>query len=344
MGTAENNSKRSSPIVVTGAAGFIGRNTVATLNERGIDNVLLVDSLGKDEKWRNLVGLRYADLLTPDQFLELVIARKLQDVAAVIHLGACSSTAENDADFLVANNFQYTRTLCDWCLEKDIRFIYASSAATYGDGSYGYSDDDEKTRTLRPLNMYGYSKHMFDLWALRSGLFDRIVGLKYFNVFGPYEDHKGDMRSVVNKAYEQIIGGDEVALFKSYKAEYADGEQQRDFIYVKDAVDVTLHFLEHRELGGLFNCGTGKARTWKDLAMAVFAALDRRSNINFIEMPEGLRDKYQYFTQAEVTKLREGGEYRKEFTSLEDGIEDYVRNYLVPRDGGLALAELRAAS
>jgi ADP-L-glycero-D-manno-heptose 6-epimerase len=175
-------------------------------------------------------------------------------------------------------------------------------------------------------------------------LFDRIVGLKYFNVFGPYEDHKGDMRSVVNKAYEQIQAGNEVALFKSYKEKYADGEQQRDFIYVKDAVDVTLHFLEHRELGGLFNCGTGKARTWKDLAKAVFAALDRRLNINFIEMPEALRDKYQYFTQAEVTKLGEVGEYQKEFTTLEDGIEDYVRNYLVPRDGGSALSELRAAS
>ncbi len=343
MGTAENNSKRSAPIVVTGAAGFIGRNTVAALNERGIDNVLLVDSLGKDEKWRNLVGLRYADLLTPDQFLDLVIARKLSDVAAVIHLGACSSTTENDADFLVANNFQYTRTLCEWCIKNEIRFVYASSAATYGDGSQGYSDDDEQTRTLRPLNMYGYSKHMFDLWALRSGLFDRIVGLKYFNVFGPYEDHKGDMRSVVNKAYGQIIDDHEVSLFKSYKEEYADGEQKRDFIYVKDAVDVTLHFLDHPELGGLFNCGTGKARSWIDLATAVFAALGRRPNIKFIEMPERLREKYQYFTQADVTKLREAGQYRREFTSLEDGIADYVRSYLVPLNRTAELAELSVA-
>ena len=348
MGVAEKRRKHKSSrkaIVVTGAAGFIGRNTVAALNERGMDNLLLVDSLGKDEKWRNLVGLRFENLLEPDQFLDLVAIRKAKlDVEAVIHLGACSSTTESDAGFLMVNNYQYTRALCEWCLERGVRFVYASSAATYGDGSHGYSDSDENLERLQPLNMYGYSKHLFDQWALRTGLFDRIVGLKYFNVFGPYEDHKGDMRSVVNKAYGQILAGDEVALFKSYKREVADGEQQRDFIYVKDAVDVTLHFLEHRDIGGLFNCGTGVARTWKDLATAVFAGLDRRPNIKFIEMPEGLRAKYQYFTQADVTKLRSPGQYKKKFTTLEDGIHDYVKSYLLPRDGSLAPAELSVAS
>ena len=262
----------SKTVVVTGAAGFIGRNTVAALNERGLENLLLVDALGTDDKWRNLVGLRFADLLDRSDFLGLTKSRKLTDIDAVIHLGACSSTTERDAGFLLENNYRYTRLLCEWCLEENIRFIYASSAATYGDGSHGYSDDDASTTTLEPLNMYGYSKHMFDLWALRSGLFNRIVGLKYFNVFGPHEDHKDDMRSVVNKAFHQIFAGDQVTLFKSYRPEIADGEQKRDFIYVKDAVNVTLHFLEQRSVGGLFNCGTGVARTWKDLATAVFSA------------------------------------------------------------------------
>lgn len=348
MEAMEKKRKRTSKrkaIVVTGAAGFIGRNTVAALNEGGIDNLLLVDSLGTDEKWRNLVGLRFENLLEPDEFLDLVAIKKASpDVEAVIHLGACSSTTETDAGFLLVNNYQYTRALCEWCLEKRIRFVYASSAATYGDGSQGYDDADDHTWKLRPLNMYGYSKHMFDLWALRTGLFDRIVGLKYFNVFGPYEDHKGDMRSVVIKAYEQILAGDEVALFKSYRSEVADGEQQRDFIYVKDAVDVTLHFLEQRDLGGLFNCGTGVARTWKDLATAVFAALGLQPNIRFIEMPEGLRAKYQYFTQAQIDKLRLVSGYRKAFTSLEDGIADYVKNYLIPRDGIPVSRQLSVAS
>jgi ADP-L-glycero-D-manno-heptose 6-epimerase len=322
-------------IVVTGAAGFIGRNTVAALNERGRDDLLLVDALGTDEKWRNLVGLRFVDLLDRSQFLSLVELRKISDVEAVIHLGACSSTTEPDAGLLLENNYRYTRLLCEWCLEQNIRFIYASSAATYGDGLHGYSDDDESTRTLEPLNMYGYSKHMFDLWALRSGLFKRIVGLKYFNVFGPYEDHKDDMRSVVNKAYSQILSGNEVALFKSYRPEIADGEQKRDFIYVKDAVDVTLHFLEQREVGGLFNCGTGTARTWKDLVGGVFAALGLHPQIRFVDMPESLRPKYQYFTEAEVEKLRKVSGYTAEFTTLEEGIRDYIRNYLIVRDASI---------
>lgn len=323
-------------IVVTGAAGFIGRNTVAALNEAGHDDLILVDALGCDEKWRNLVGLRFEDLLDRAQFLNLIERSGLElDVDAVIHLGACSSTTETDAGFLLENNYRYTRKLCEWSLQNDIRFVYASSAATYGSGDLGYSDEDDVTLQLEPLNMYGYSKHLFDLWALRSRLFDRIVGLKYFNVFGPYEEHKGDMRSVVNKAYQQIREHGEVSLFKSYKSGIADGEQKRDFIYVKDAVAVTLYFLEQRDAGGLFNCGTGLARTWKDLAAAVFAAMDLQPNIRFIDMPESLRSKYQYFTQADAGKLRRIG-YAASFVSLEEAINEYVQSYLQLKEGSVA--------
>jgi ADP-L-glycero-D-manno-heptose 6-epimerase len=276
-------------------------------------------------------GLRFEDILSPQQFLNLVESHKTPAIDAVIHLGASSSTTERNADFLLSNNYHYTRSLCEWCLRKEIRFIYASSAATYGDGRHGYNDDDATTTTLQPLNMYGYSKHLFDLWALKNALFGKIVGLKYFNVFGPFEDHKDEMRSVVNKSYEQICQTGSVSLFKSYKPGVADGEQQRDFIYVKDAVNVTLHFLDDRKSSGLFNCGTGVARTWKDLATAVFAAMGIEPRINFIEMPEVLRSKYQYFTRAEMNKLRRAG-YRADFTKLEDGVTDYVENYLAVRE------------
>lgn len=314
-------------IVVTGAAGFIGRNVVAELNHRGIDELLLVDNLGVGDKWKNLLGLRYEDIVDPETYRQMVETGRAPAADAIIHLGACSATTERDADYLLRNNYRYTRTLCEWCLQNHVRFVYASSAATYGDGSQGYSDEDRITPTLRPLNMYGYSKHMFDLWALKNNLFGRIVGLKYFNVYGPYEDYKGDMRSVVHKAYHQILETGEVTLFKSYRPEYGDGEQKRDFVYVRDAVNVTLHFVEHRQRGGLFNCGTGEARTWLDLARATFAAMGREPNIRFIDMPETLRGKYQYFTQAETAKLRQAG-YDAPFTSLEEGVKDYVQSHL----------------
>ena len=314
-------------VVVTGAAGFIGRNTVAALNERGQTDLLLVDDLGTDEKWRNLRGLRFADLIRPADLAGWLASGPPSRVDAVVHLGACSATTERDADFLLENNYRYTRRLCEWSVTHSKRFVYASSAATYGDGALGYSDDDATTLRLRPLNMYGYSKHMFDLWALREGLFDRIAGLKYFNVYGPYEDHKGDMRSVVAKAYRQIRDGGSLGLFRSYRDGIADGEQRRDFVHVDDAVAVTLHLLDQRDHGGLFNCGTGLARTWLDLGRAVFAALDREPAIEFVDMPPQLRGTYQYFTQAETGNLRKAG-FTADFLTLEQGVDRYVRGHL----------------
>ena len=316
------------PIIVTGAAGFIGRNAVAELNRRGHQELILADTLGKDGKWQNLVGLHYEDLVSPQLLLTRLESGQLSDAQAILHLGACSATTEQDADYLLENNYRYTRRLCEYSLLRGIRMIYASSAATYGDGSRGYSDEDEASTHLQPLNMYGYSKHMFDLWALKSGALKQIVGLKYFNVFGRFEDHKGDMKSVVAKSFHQIRKTGMVRLFKSYNPRYADGEQMRDFIYVKDAIDVTLSFLENRSAAGLFNCGTGKARTWKDLATAVFNAMDLPVQIEYIEMPEVLRGKYQYFTQAEMGKLRAAG-HEARFHSLEGAIADYIESHLM---------------
>jgi ADP-L-glycero-D-manno-heptose 6-epimerase len=287
-----------------------------------------VDRLGESEKWKNLRAQRFEDYIDKYDFREMILEDVVpDDVDGVIHMGACSATTETDADYLADNNYHYTRDLYQWCYRHNVRFIYASSAATYGDGSLGYSDDDALTPRLRPLNMYGYSKQMFDLWLLRNGLQNSVVGLKFFNVFGPYEDHKDDMRSVVQKSFHQIGREGRVGLFKSYRDQYEDGGQVRDFIYVRDAVDVVLHFLEDRNVGGIFNCGTGRARSWLDLARGVFTAMDREPLIDFIEMPNHLRGKYQYHTQADLTKLRTAG-YVKDFTSLEDGIRDYVKTHL----------------
>jgi len=323
----------SSRIIVTGGAGFIGSNIVRALNARGDDDVVVVDHLGDGVKWRNLLGLHLDDVLDKRAFRRTILDDVLDtDVRAVIHMGACSSTIETDADYLLDNNTRYTRDLCRWCLRHEVRFIYASSAATYGDGSRGYGDDDAVTPKLRPLNMYGMSKQLFDLWALRRGLLDRIAGLKFFNVYGPGEDHKGDMRSVVHKAYGQIIDHGSVELFRSYRPEYPDGGQVRDFIFVDDAVAVVLFFLDHPALGGLFNCGTGRARSWLDLAGAVFAAVDREPRIEFIDMPLPLRDRYQYHTEADLTKLRTVG-FDRPFTELEDGIRTYVQRHLGHPEG-----------
>ncbi len=316
-------------IIVTGGAGFIGSALIAALNKRQITDILVVDELGTDRKWKNLRNLSFADYVEKDDFLEMVIEDKLDNsIDAVFHLGACSDTTETNASYLIKNNYEYSKLLAQWATADNIRFIYASSAATYGDGTAGFSDDQEKMENLRPLNMYGYSKHLFDLWARRAGLLKNIAGLKYFNVFGPNEYHKADMRSFCIKAFEQITSTGKVRLFKSYKPEYADGEQKRDFIYVKDAVDMTLFFYDNPQISGLFNIGTGKARTWNDLVKAVFAAMGKKPNIEYIEMPESIRNQYQYYTCADITNLRKAG-YKKETIPLEDAIKDYVQNYLV---------------
>ncbi|MBU2055091.1 MAG: ADP-glyceromanno-heptose 6-epimerase, partial [Proteobacteria bacterium] len=292
-------------IVVTGGAGFIGSAFVAKLNDEGRDDIVIVDELGTTEKWKNLVKRRYADYIHKSAFLEMVVSDRVPfPVEAVVHMGACSSTTERDADYLTENNFHYSCFLADWALARGVRFICASSAATYGDGALGFSDSDETTRVLRPINMYGYSKQLFDLRVLRLGMADRMAGVKFFNVFGPNEYHKGDMTSVVFKAFHQIRETGRVRLFKSYKPEYADGGQMRDFVYVKDCTEVLWWLLNHGEANGIFNLGTGRARTWNDLIGAVFAALDLPPRIDYIEMPEAIRGQYQYFTEAKMEKLR----------------------------------------
>ena len=315
-------------IIVTGGAGFIGSALIAALNKRGIDDILVVDRLGSDQRWKNLVNLRFADYLDKEEFLEMVAEDVLPFSAeAVFHLGACSSTTETDASFLMENNFEYTRQLAQWTTEEGIRFIYASSAATYGDGENGFADDESELETLKPLNPYGYSKQLFDLWAKRNCLLGKIAGLKYFNIFGPNEYHKADMRSFVLKGFQQIKQTGKVRLFKSYNPQYPDGWQMRDFLYVKDAVDMTLFFLDNKKAAGIFNIGAGLPRTWLDLAGALFTAMNIQPNIEFIDMPVQIRDKYQYFTQADITKLRKAG-YDKQPAVLEIAVKDYVQNYL----------------
>jgi len=316
-------------IVVTGGAGFIGSAVVWKLNQLGENKIVIVDELGTDDKWKNLVPLKFEDFIHKDDFIEMILDEDISfDISAIIHMGANSSTTEKDADHLFTNNYQYTKELAAYCLEKNIRFIYASSAATYGDGSLGFDDDESKLETLRPLNMYGYSKQLFDLWAKRNGVLDKIVGLKYFNVYGPNEYHKGDMRSVVHKAFEQIRDSGKVKLFKSLNDKYKDGEQLRDFIYVKDAVDMTLYFLDKPNVNGLYNLGTGKARTWSDLVSAIFRSLNKPVNIEYIDLPEQLREKYQYFTEANMNKIKKAG-FNSSISDLEDGVADYVKNYLL---------------
>ena len=317
-------------IVVTGGAGFIGSAIVWELNRRDKKEIVIVDELGTDEKWKNLVGLHFEDFVNKHKFIDSINKGTFINADAIIHLGANSSTTEKDADHLFNNNYLYTKTLAEFCLKNNIRFIYASSAATYGDGSLGFNDDESKCDTLRPLNMYGYSKSLLDIWAINQDVFKNIVGLKYFNVFGPNEYHKGDMRSVVHKAFEQVRDTGKVKLFKSRNPKYKDGEQMRDFIYIKDAVNMTLFFLDNKYINGLFNIGSGQARTWNDLVTALFKAIEKPVNIEYIDLPEHLADKYQYFTEANLSKIKSAG-YKKEITSLENSINDYVKNYLLSK-------------
>ncbi|MFA5975749.1 MAG: ADP-glyceromanno-heptose 6-epimerase [Elusimicrobiota bacterium] len=312
--------------IVTGGSGFIGSVLLWKLNEQGLDRLLVVDRLDASEKWKNLRGKRFLDYVEADSFLEGLEAGRFNEAEGIVHLGACSSTTETDATFLIRNNTEYTKRLALWALAKKKKFVYASSAATYGDGSRGYTTDVATTEKLQPLNLYGYSKQLFDLWALRQGVLGKLVGIKFFNVFGPNEYHKGDMRSVVAKAYDQILKDGKIRLFRSHRNDYQDGEQQRDFLYVKDAVAVVSELMQARPFGGgLYNLGAGVSRTWNDLAKAIFAALGKSPRIDYVEMPEHLRPKYQYHTLADM-RWRKGG--RKPFHTLEDGVGDYVQNYL----------------
>ena len=319
-------------LVVTGGAGLIGSALIWGLNNRNIENIWLVDSQeSNDEKNKNLAPLSFSRHLSPEDFRKLVRENsdELSSVSTIFHLGACSSTTETNEAYLNDNNLGYTRELCEWSLAHGVRFVYASSASTYGDGSLGMDDQDLDLAKFQPLNLYGWSKHKFDLLAKENQWLEHIVGLKYFNVYGPNEEHKGDMRSVVSKAYEQIASTGEMTLFKSYHPDYGDGEQMRDFLYVKDAVLMTIWLAESTRANGLFNLGNGQAHTWLDLGHSIFSALGTDSNIRFIEMPEILRDKYQYFTEAKIDKLRHAG-YTNELFALEDAVKDYVTQYLVP--------------
>ncbi|WP_397383302.1 ADP-glyceromanno-heptose 6-epimerase [Prosthecobacter sp.] len=320
-----------SRILITGGAGFIGSALVWELNRRGCENIVVCDRLSSDEKWKNLVPLKFADYIDGNDLLQAVLhsPSKLGHFDLVLHLGACSATTERDADYLMRNNYEFTKQLCQWSLANQTRFVYASSAATYGDGAHGMDDQMPDIHALRPLNMYGYSKHLFDLHARREGWLPNIVGLKYFNVYGPNEDHKADMRSLVHKACGQILATGKVQLFKSHRPDYKDGEQMRDFLYVKDAIRMTLHLAETPSAGGLFNLGSGAAHTWIELATAIFTALGKEPNIEFIDMPEHLQSKYQYYTCADITKLRGSG-FSTEITPLAEAVRDYVQGYLVP--------------
>lgn len=322
--------------IVTGGAGFIGSAMLWKLNSLGIDEIIVVDNLGCSEKWKNLVNRRYVAYLQRDAFLQQIASDNLPGgIEAIIHMGACSSTTERDADFLMRNNLEYSKMLCLYAEQKNIRFINASSAATYGDGEQGFDDDPAGLYQLKPLNMYGYSKHLFDLWAYRRMIMglglNQLASIKFFNVYGPNEYHKQDMRSVVNKAFYAIREKGAMQLFRSANPDYPDGGQMRDFVYVKDCVDIIWWLVSHPEVNGIFNLGTGQARTWNDLVSAVFKAMDLPVNIEYVDMPQELQGKYQYYTQASMQRLRQAG-YTKPMYSLEEGVDDYVRNYLLHKD------------
>jgi ADP-L-glycero-D-manno-heptose 6-epimerase len=316
-------------IVVTGGAGFIGSAIAQELNTRGRADLIIVDDIDHPEKEKNIISIKYQSLLDKKSFLGKIIDRDVKSIDTIIHMGACSSTTETDEKFLNENNYEYTRHLAICALEKKIRFIYASSAATYGNGEMGYSDAESKLTKLKPLNLYGESKHKFDLWAESQGILDRIVGLKYFNIFGPNEYHKENMRSLVQKGFTQAREKNKICLFKSYRKDYRDGEQERDFLYIKDTVSMTLFFLDRPKICGIFNIGAGRSRNWNDLAKSIFKAMDKKPQIEYISMPEKIFQQYQYHTCAEIQKIRDAG-YTKPIKSLEEGITDYVKNYLIP--------------
>ncbi|MDD5691153.1 MAG: ADP-glyceromanno-heptose 6-epimerase [Candidatus Omnitrophica bacterium] len=308
--------------ILTGGAGFIGSCFLAKLNSQGIDDIIVVDNLNDSRKWRNLLNKRFCDYISKDKFLRLLENNRLPMPKHIIHMGACSSTLVNDRDYLMSNNYEYSRRLSVWAFEHNVAFIYASSAATYGDGSFGYDDSDENTLRLKPLNLYGLSKQLFDIWMLKNRNQARATGLKFFNVFGPNEYHKAQMMSVICRRFDELKSGLPMKLFKSYSAQCQDGEQKRDFIYVKDAVEVMYYFYKNPQISGIYNLGTGLARSWNDLARAMFSALKMQPNIEYIEMPPEIKEKYQYFTQADMVKLRSCGCQCK-FSTLEEAVKDY---------------------
>ncbi|MDD5585516.1 MAG: ADP-glyceromanno-heptose 6-epimerase [Alphaproteobacteria bacterium] len=323
-------------IIVTGGAGFIGSNLAEALDKRG-ERVAICDRLGTDDKWRNLAKRDLEDIVAPERLMDF-LNYYAGDIEIVFHMGAISATTERDADLIIENNFRLSRTLWHWCKDNDARFVYASSAATYGDGSAGFKDDEsiEALAALRPLNPYGWSKHLFDRWVARQkGRGDRgptqTAGLKFFNVYGPNEYHKGSMRSVAEQVYPFAQRDEAFPLFKSHNPQYPDGGQLRDFVWVGDCVNVMLWLLDNPKVNGLFNLGTGKARSFDDLAKAVYAAAGKEPKIIYRDIPEELRARYQYFTEAEMNKLRAAG-YTAPFTPLEEGVRQYVQNYLMLDD------------
>lgn len=327
-------------IIITGGAGFIGSSLVWALNQKAYEDIVIVDALRDGTKWKNLVKRKFTQILHKDElFTWLQDTKNASAVEAILHMGACSATTEMNMDYLLKNNVQYSMRLFEFCAQAKIPFVYASSAATYGLGEIGYKDESQVAQQLRPINPYGYSKQLFDLWALKQKQTPLCwYGLKFFNVFGPNEYHKEGMRSLVAKAYPQVLKQGQIKLFKSYLENYAHGEQMRDFIYIKDVVKVCLHFLEKKpKQSGLFNVGTGKSRSFVDLGKAVFSAVDKNQKADFewIEMPHELRGQYQYFTEADLTRLRKVGDYHEPFMSLEDSITDYVSDYLVKEDSYL---------
>jgi ADP-L-glycero-D-manno-heptose 6-epimerase len=315
-------------IVITGGSGFIGSCLLRYLNDLAYTKIIIVDDLGTDEKWKNLVGKRFDDVLHPDMLFNWLEGRE-SEVGAFVHLGACSSTVEKDASFLLENNYRYSKSLAEWALKHQKRFVYASSAATYGDGSRGFDDDHEQLENLQPLNMYGYSKHLFDLWLKNQGLLNDVVGMKYFNVFGPNEYHKGRMCSAVVNMLPQIQKQGSIKLFRSsHPEEFGDGEQKRDFVYAKDVAKMTYHFLIG-DMGGIYNVGNGEANTWNALANAVFKSIDMKPQIDYISMPEDLLGKYQNYTKACMKKTVNALGDASKTMPLDKSVADYIQHYLI---------------